>query len=202
MKAGFPLAVSRNTIDPPFITVMLMTILEVRGTQVSLRCCESAYERMFIGVWIGEALAKMRFLVGSSSGNAKASSDNAWENVRRIHNKVLMCLTLVNLLDDTLKHLDTELLVSLNAKLCRRLVKLQVDKNQAPPSLRAIYEYMFKLLRTDLGKLIVKLPLAYTKTGLGSSRAFRSGFPPGAASKGARSPSGFGKLGAIFEGDP
>jgi hypothetical protein len=50
------------------------------------------------------------------------------------------------LIDESLTQLHPEVLDFLRKKLCRRLVKLEVDKDRASPSSQAIYEYYFTKL--------------------------------------------------------
>lgn len=64
----------------------------------------------------------------------------------RIHYKFLICLVLASLLDDSVEHLSPDQLHVLKAKLCRRLVKLEVDKQRAPPVVIPLYEHMFAIL--------------------------------------------------------
>lgn len=63
-----------------------------------------------------------------------------------IHYKFLICLVLASLLDDSVEHLSPDLLHVLQAKLCRRLVKLEVGKQRSPPVVIPLYEHMFAIL--------------------------------------------------------
>jgi len=67
--------------------------------------------------------------------------------------KFLICLVLSQLLRDSIPSrensvpsLDLELLVFLKTKLCRRIAKLEVEKDRAPQQIRQAYETMFQLL--------------------------------------------------------
>ena len=70
----------------------------------------------------------------------------------RAHYKFLICHILARLIDKALNHLCPEVLAFLKAKLCRRLVKLEVDMDRASPTVSPVYDYMF----TTLGPLLHK----------------------------------------------
>lgn len=64
----------------------------------------------------------------------------------RVHYKFIICLVLTRLLDETLDQINPELVAFLKTKLCRRLVKLEADKDRASPAVRPLYKYMFTIL--------------------------------------------------------
>lgn len=152
-KAGSSVYESRDTVDPSLITQMLMTLLEVYGYQVvppPLRkrvrddvCWTSGAEKPWrrSGYWLLLRVALGRHLCtlhGDEAGRA--------------HYKFLFCLVLARLIDEVLEHLSPELfelLAFLNAKLTRRIVKLEVNKGRASKDVIPLYNIMF----SNLGNL-------------------------------------------------
>jgi hypothetical protein len=152
-KAGSSICESRDTADPSLITEMLMTLLEVNGYRIfpalmrkRVRddvCWTNGAENPWrrCPFWLVLRVGVQRHLytlLGVEAG--------------RVYYKFLICLVLARLIDDTLDHLSPESLAFLKGKLCRRLVKLEVDKDAASHRIRAVYEYMF----TTLGPLFHK----------------------------------------------
>lgn len=152
-KAGSSAFECRETVDPALITEMLMTLLEVKGRRIFpplLRkhirddvCWTDGAEKPWrrCPFWLVLRVGIQKHLCTLFGG----------EN-GRVHYKFLICLVLARLVDETSDHTSPELVVFLKAKLCRRLVKLEVDKDRASPTARPIYEYMF----TTLGSLFRK----------------------------------------------
>lgn len=152
-KAGSSVYESRDTVDPSLITQMLMTLLEAHGYQVfppPLRkrvrddvCWTTGAENPWrrSGYWLLLRVALGRNLCtlhGDEAGRA--------------HYKFLFCLVLTRLIDEVLEHLSPELfelLAFLNAKLTRRIVKLEVSKGRASKDVIPLYNTMF----SNLGKL-------------------------------------------------
>lgn len=149
-KAGSSVYESRDTVDPSLITQTLMTLLEVHGYQVfppPLRkrvrddvCWNSGAEKPWrrSGYWLLLRVALGRHLCtlhGDEAGRA--------------HYKFLFCLVLARLIDEVLEHLSPELfelLAFLNAKLTRRIVKLEVNKGRASKDVISLYNIMFSKL--------------------------------------------------------
>jgi len=146
-KAGSSAYESRDTVDPSLISQMLMTLLEANGQHISptlLRkrvrddvCWADGAEKPWrrCPLWLVLRVALQRHLC-SLFGGEKG----------HIHYKFLICLVLASLLDDSVEHLSPDLLHVLKAKLCRRLVKLEVGKQRAPPVVIPLYEHMFAIL--------------------------------------------------------
>lgn len=127
-----------------------MTLLEVHGYQVfppPLRkrvrddvCWTSGAEKPWrrSGYWLLLRVALGRHLSilhGDEAGRA--------------HYKFLFCLVLARLIDEVLEHLSPELfelLAFLNAKLTRRIVKLEVNKGRASKNVISLYNIMFSKL--------------------------------------------------------
>ena len=73
----------------------------------------------------------------------------------RVYYKFLICLFLTRLIDDSLGHLSPDILALLNAKLARRLFKLEAEKVAALSNIRPVYNTMFATLATLFHKSIV-----------------------------------------------
>ena len=154
-KAGSRVFESRNTSSPTLITHILMMLLEANGCRAFpplLRkrvrddvCWADGAEKPWrrCAFWLVLRVGVQRhlsILFGGELGRASY--------------KFLTCLMLAHLVDETLDHLDPELLVFLRKKLCRRLVKLEVDKNRASANARIFYERMFTVLEPAFRKSI------------------------------------------------
>lgn len=74
----------------------------------------------------------------------------------KLHSKFLLCLVLSRLIEDALDCLTPDLLAFLNAKLTRRLVKLNDDRDRASPHVLPVYELMFATLDPLFPKLTKK----------------------------------------------
>jgi hypothetical protein len=149
-KAGSFAFESRDTVDPALITQMLMTLLEVNGSrafppllQKRVRddvCWSDGGEKPWrrCPFWLVLRVAVHRHLSITLGGD-----------VGRIQYKFLICLVLSRFLDECLGQIGLDLAVFLKTKLCRRLVKLEVDKERAPANLSIHYEYWFTALGPD-----------------------------------------------------
>ncbi|TVY94359.1 hypothetical protein LAWI1_G000351 [Lachnellula willkommii] len=148
-KAGVFVFESRDTVDPALITSMLMTLLEANGARSFpsiLRkrvrddvCWSEGAEKPWrrCPFWLVVRVAIQRHLstiLGGETG--------------RLQYKFLICQVLAELLEEgSRKGLDIELLSFLNSKLCRRIAKLQVDKQRAHTKIQMVYESMFLTLQ-------------------------------------------------------
>ena len=146
-KAGSSAFESRDSVDPSLITQFLVTVLEVNGTRVYPALlqkrvrddvcwdgAENPWRRS--SFWLVLRVAVQRHLCAVFGGDGG-----------RVRFKFIMCLVLAHLLDESLHHLGPELLVHVKAKLCRRLVKLEVEKERAFGKLREVSEHMFEALQ-------------------------------------------------------
>ncbi|RFU26654.1 hypothetical protein B7463_g9687, partial [Scytalidium lignicola] len=152
-KAGSFAFESRDTTDPSLVTQVLMALLEVNGSRYPItRLCkrikddvcwtdgaEKPWRRC--PMWLVLRVGIQRLLC-TMFGNEGG----------RVYYKFLMCVVLSNLLVETMDHLHPEEIVFLKAKLCRRVVKLEVEKERASIPMRGIYESMFTLLEPTLQK--------------------------------------------------
>lgn len=150
-KAGSFAFESRDTVDPALITQMLMTLLSTLGTRVyptvlrkRVRDDVSWTEGAQLPwrrcpFWLVLRVAIERHLSLSLGGE-----------VGRLHYKLLVVLVLSRLLDDSLLQISLDLSALLKTKICRRIVKLVVDKENSNSSTRAEYERMSAGLMRDL----------------------------------------------------
>ena len=146
-KAGSLAYESRDTVDPSLITTMLMTLLEANGNRTYpplLRkrvrddvCWTDGAKNPWrrCSFWLVLRVGVQRHLSTLLGGEAG-----------RAHYKFLICLVLAQIMNESLEYLSPESVAFLKTKLCRRLVKLEVDKDRAPPTVRATYEYLFTAL--------------------------------------------------------
>ncbi|KUJ24466.1 uncharacterized protein LY89DRAFT_663197 [Mollisia scopiformis] len=152
-KAGSFAFESRDTVDPALITQMLMTLLETMGTRVyppilrkRVRDDVSWSEGGQLPwrrcpFWLVLRVAVERHLSLTLGGE-----------VGRLHYKFLIILVLSRLLDESLLQIGHDHSTLLKTKVCRRLVKIGTDKENAKPIFQAEYERLFKALMMDLAK--------------------------------------------------
>lgn len=133
---------SRETADPGLITQILMPMLEVNGTRLfptiirkRVRddvCWTNGAEKPWrrCPFWLILRVAVHRHLSTLLGGE-----------LGRLQYKFLICLVLGQLLEDSIPVLDLELLVFLKTKLCRRIAKLEVEKDRV--SKHRCFDYRF-----------------------------------------------------------
>lgn len=149
-KAGSFAFESRDTVDPALITQMLMTLLEVNGCrafppllQKRVRddvCWSEGGEKPWrrCPFWLVLRVAVHRHLSITLGGG-----------VGRIQYKFLICFALSRFLDECLGQIGLDLALFLKTKLCRRLVKLEFDKDRAPAHHSVHHKYWFEVLGPD-----------------------------------------------------
>ena len=144
-KAKTSVIEARDTTDPALVTQMLMPLLEAVGSSVdvprlrkrvrddvNIQNAESPWRRQ--PLWLILRVATQRqlcFTLGNDTGRACY--------------KFLICTVLAQLLEDCAGQLAPELTMTLKAKLCRRLAKLEMDKAQIYPP-PAVYKQLFGLI--------------------------------------------------------
>ncbi|PQE19818.1 p-loop containing nucleoside triphosphate hydrolase protein [Rutstroemia sp. NJR-2017a WRK4] len=152
-KAKVSVIESRDTTDPALITQMLLTLLEAVGSpadvprftkrvrdDVNIRDAELPWRRLPFWLVLRVSIQRQLCLaLGNDSGRA--------------HYKFFMCTILAELLEDCAGQLPPELTMTLKAKLCRRLAKLELDKRQTD-SAEAIYEQLFSLMGPRFTKTV------------------------------------------------
>ncbi|KAG8409573.1 hypothetical protein J3459_017399 [Metarhizium acridum] len=149
-KGGEMVVESRETPSPALITEMLMSFLEATGRafpvhvvqkrvrdDVVLRLSEAPWRRS--PYWLALRVAVQRMLLTSCGEDLGTS---------RVHFKFAMCVVFARLLTDCQPALHPEKTLMLQAKLCRRLAKLQTAMSEAPAVLRQLYEREFSKTRS------------------------------------------------------
>ncbi|EHK46815.1 hypothetical protein TRIATDRAFT_291137 [Trichoderma atroviride IMI 206040] len=136
----------RDTPSPALISEMLMSLLEGMGNLTQVRRVhkrvrddvvleDSALPWRRSPYWLVLRVAVQRML--SSIFHDDIGTD-------RCHFKFIICMVLAQLLNDSVGISHPEQTLMLQAKLCRRLAKLESEKSQASASLRSVYEGFFE----------------------------------------------------------
>ena len=154
-KAGSFAPESRDAVNPSLITRMLMTLLEANGyrtfppplrKRVRDDVCwtdgaENPWRRSAYWLVLRVGLSRHLSIVhGSELG--------------MVYYKFLVCLVLKGLLEDAGHQESPDLLTHLQAKLARRLDKLQVNRDRVSPNVRFIYDSIFAKLGSVFQKTI------------------------------------------------
>lgn len=154
-KAKMSVIEARDTTDPALVTQMLMPLLEAIGTSVevsrlrkrvrddvNLQNAELPWRRLPLWLILRVSIQRQLCLVlGKEPGQACY--------------KFLICFVLAKLLEDCAGQLAPELTVILRNKLCRRLAKLEMDKNRVT-SAAAVYNQLFDSIGPVLKGIIEK----------------------------------------------
>lgn len=165
-KAGSTVFESRETADPSLITQMLMTLLEVNGHRVQppvirKRVRDEVYWSEGADkpwrrspYWLVLRVALQRLLSVFHGGLAG-----------RAHYKFLFCVVLRDLIEEGLGFVSPETVAFLQAKLARRLAKLEVERDHAPMSVQPVYdaalEALGELFSRTLSKANQRLAFAW-----------------------------------------
>ncbi|KAK8250072.1 hypothetical protein IWZ00DRAFT_531073 [Phyllosticta capitalensis] len=140
-KSGSAVKEIRDTTDPAIITHMLMTLLESYGARDNppvLRkrvrddvCWSDGAETPWrrCPEWLVLRVGLARYLCNAHGGE-----------VGRARYKLLMCLVLANLLQDSVGHVNVQLLHNMKAKLARRIAKMGTFKTKCSPAAGAVYK--------------------------------------------------------------
>ncbi|ATY61665.1 very large low complexity [Cordyceps militaris] len=136
---------TRDTPSPALVTEMLMSFLQAMGREfpvttvqkrvrddVVLGSSEQPWRRS--PYWLLLRVFAQRFMVDVFDAHPCAS---------RIRYKLLMCIVLAHLLAECQTSLHPERVLLLQAKLCRRLAKLQTEIANAPAEVRQSYGKQF-----------------------------------------------------------
>jgi hypothetical protein len=152
-KAGSFAFEGRDTVDPALVTQMLMTLLEANGRRIFPPLLQKRVRDDVCWSEGGEGgenpWRRCPFWLVLRVAVHRHLSITLGGDVGRIQYKFLICLTLSRFLDECLGQIGLDLVVFLKTKLCRRLVKLEVEKDRAPVSLSIYYEYWFTALGSD-----------------------------------------------------
>lgn len=146
-KAGSFTVESRETVDPALITEMLITILEAYGKRVNLSTISKRVRDDVCWapggrqpwrrspLWLIVRVGLSRHLRATHGMTAGA-----------IYYKILLCLLLHALINDTARHLHPEVMRLLSAKLARRLVKIQTAIEGTAAAARYTLDNVFQTL--------------------------------------------------------
>ncbi|KAI1264019.1 hypothetical protein F5Y18DRAFT_437210 [Xylariaceae sp. FL1019] len=149
-KANVSVIETRDTTDPALITHMLMPLLEAIGShyqapvlrkrvrdEVNIQGEDLPWRRL--PFWLVLRVAAQRQL-SLALGNERG----------RIGYKFLMCVLLSQLLQESAGKLSPELAMTLRAKICRRMAKLELEKAKVKSANAEISELLF----TRIGPII------------------------------------------------
>ncbi|KPM43238.1 hypothetical protein AK830_g3340 [Neonectria ditissima] len=156
-KAGKPIVETRDCPSPALISEMLMPLLEGIGNPVGVgKIRKRVRDDVVLGsselpwrrsaYWLVLRVAISRFL-SNFFNDCSAGID-------RVYFKFIMCIVLADLLKDCTGKLAGEKSLMLQAKLCRRLAKLESEKLTNSGPLQAIY-YNFFTATTEHFKAVV-----------------------------------------------
>ncbi|CAG8973686.1 hypothetical protein HYALB_00002252 [Hymenoscyphus albidus] len=154
-KAGNFVAENRDTVAPVLITTAFMTILEANGTRyyptiltkrVRDDVCWSEGEKPWrrSPLWLILRVAITRQLCTIFGGE-----------VGRALYKFIICQFLSTLLSQSTT-LESALLSHLKTKLCRRLAKLETDRQNASAKVQETYDYLFNKLESKFSGVVKK----------------------------------------------
>lgn len=153
-KAGAEVSETRDSTDPGFITQFLMTFLAANGERacppllrkrvrddVCWNNAELPWRRSPFWLVLRVCIERMLvFRLGEAMG--------------RLYYKVLLCALMSGMLDDAVDHLSPEDCNFLKTKLCRRLTKLEIEKENAAGSLADSYESLLSPVASICQKAI------------------------------------------------
>ncbi|KAH8656255.1 hypothetical protein BGZ61DRAFT_372728 [Ilyonectria robusta] len=157
-KGGQSVVEIRDCPSPALISEMLMSLLEGLGSLVHVRrlrkrvrddvvldASEIPWRRspywLVLRVTLGRILS--------------ALLDDAHEAMGRVYYRFIICAVLANLLRDCVGKLHPEMTLMLQAKLCRRLAKLESEKMSASGALNAAYDAFFAASSGSFGTIVV-----------------------------------------------
>ncbi|KAK2596613.1 hypothetical protein QQS21_006289 [Conoideocrella luteorostrata] len=157
-KGGRSVVETRDTASPALITEMLMSFLEAKGRAVPsslvrkrirddviLASSETQWRRS--PYWLVLRVASQRIFQTLCGPDGHEAA--------RVYFKFLMCVVLARLLVDCDDILHPENVLMLQAKLCRRLAKLEAERSAASSSRRQVYDECFSET-TDFLESVVK----------------------------------------------
>ncbi|KAK5992587.1 hypothetical protein PT974_06001 [Cladobotryum mycophilum] len=144
-KANVSVVEVRDTTDPALITQMLMPLLEAVGEYANMP----------------KLRKRVRDDINFSKGDLPWRRLPFWLVLRvaaqrhlsltlgdgRLCYKLLMCIFLAHLLKDSTSRLDPELIITLRAKLCRRMAKLEMVKHDLSSTVTENFNSLFTLIQ-------------------------------------------------------
>ncbi|KAI1370598.1 hypothetical protein F4677DRAFT_437927 [Hypoxylon crocopeplum] len=165
-KANVTVIESRDTTDPALITQMLIPLLEAMGDHFQapilrkrvrddVNITEGDLPWRRLPFWLILRVAIQR-QISLSLGNEQG----------RIVYKVLMCVLFTDLLKDSASSLSPELTITLRAKLCRRMAKLEMDRTKIKSGDADISESLFNrispVIKRTIEEVTVQVESAWT----------------------------------------
>ncbi|KAF5250791.1 hypothetical protein FANTH_4063 [Fusarium anthophilum] len=156
-KGGKSIAETRNSIDPALVVDMLMSLLEGLGSGAQVQSVrKKVRDDVVLGssevpwrrspYWLVLRVALRRML--------RELVDHKCAGMGRVYYKFVICAMLAELLKDSVDNLHPEMTLQLQAKLCRRMAKLQADSTACSPSLRPLYNQLFASTSGDFGEIV------------------------------------------------
>ncbi|XXH02381.1 hypothetical protein Hte_008756 [Hypoxylon texense] len=153
-KANVSVTEVRDTTDPALITQMLVPLLEAMGSyfqapvlrkrvrdEVNIQDANLPWRRL--PFWLVLRVASQRqfcFILGNEKG--------------RIAYKFLVCLLLAELLKESAGKLSPDLVITLRAKLSRRMAKLEMDRAAVESTDTKIFASLFDRLCPQIESII------------------------------------------------
>lgn len=140
-KAGAKVSEDRNTPSPAIITQFLMTLLETSGRRLSLPVLQKRVKDDVC--WNNAKLPWRRspFWLALRVCVQRLLYLHLGSEVGRIQYKAMICLFLARLLRDCVAELSSQQYHLLKVKLCRRLAKLDAEKEDLSVTRRAAHAY-------------------------------------------------------------
>lgn len=150
-KGGFLAVEPRETVDPSMITQVLLTLLEANGYRVTPMCLK---KRVRDDVSWAEGAEKpwrrSPFWLVLRVGLGRHLAAIYGPDIGRVYYKVLLCKFLALIIEDAVQtEIDVELLVLLNAKLGRRLAKLESNSKDTSTQALTIIKRILPPLRSS-----------------------------------------------------
>lgn len=148
-KGGESIAETRDCPDPSLVNDMLMSLLEGLGKSTTV---SQIRKRVRDDVVLDSSEVPWRrspyWLVLRVAVGRYLSSMSGDEGTGRVCYKFLICVVLGYLLRECVGSLQPEMTLILQAKLCRRLAKLESEQRAAPGSLPLLYDSLFSATKT------------------------------------------------------
>ncbi|RSL92517.1 hypothetical protein CEP52_013761 [Fusarium oligoseptatum] len=149
-KGGQSVVEARDCPNPALVNDMLMSLLEGLGNPTTVR---QIRKRVRDDVVLDSSDIPWRrspywlILRVTAARLLSAMLEDTNEGIGRVYYKFLICVVLANLLGESVQSLHPEMTLILQAKLCRRLAKLESEKNAVSGRLRLAYEDLFSATR-------------------------------------------------------
>lgn len=154
-KGGSSAIETRDTTDPAMVSSLLMTVLEAHGRRLSIPLLRKRVrDNVCWGDGAENPWRRLPFWLVLRVGLARYLATQHGGEIGRLRYKLLMSVTLAQLLQDSLSHLDPQNISTLKAKLARRLAKLEMDKDRASRPVRIHYDSAFATLTPKFQEIL------------------------------------------------